>query len=242
MTDTPTYFTERVAFTDPAEEADAITLAQARVQMAAEGGLPYPSWKELTDHERTNAVLDARNWLRAARNAGLLQPRSDEDDELQIRINDLDASLLRTQQELAHAYADYNRLEHEQGAEQLALRHALRIPPGEVLTMTRLIRRVRQVVGDLDESRRKAAAASGRVVDLAGRMNQARQASGEIGRLYGQIKASSSGHGPLDDAPSRHALTDEPEALEPERPATNGELVTALDTMVAASVAGDPRD
>lgn len=245
MTDTPTYFTERVTFTDHAEEADAITLAQARVQIATEGGLPYPTWKELTDHERTRAVLDARNYLRAAHHAGLLQSRSDEVDELcahvdklRAHVDVLDATLPRTRQELRHAYEDCDRLERQHGTDQLALRHALGIPPGEPWTMTRLIRRVRQVVADVDESRRAVAAASSHAVHLAGQMDQVQQVVGEVQQLFREAGALS-GHDPLDEALARHARDEEPVATEPERPATNQELVTALDTM--ASVAGELR-
>lgn len=234
MTDTSKYFT------DPADERDAITLAQARVQMACESGLPYPSWDELTEHERTSALLDARNYLHAARNAGLLQSRSDEADELRAHIVELrarvDASLLQTKRELQHAYEDCDRVEHRQGADQLALRHALRIPPGEHLSMARLIRRVRQIVADLDESRRKASAASSRAVHLAGQINQAKQVIGEVRQMYAGLNASR-GHDPLDETLSRHARDEEPVTAESERPATNGELVTVLDTM--ASVAGE---
>lgn len=48
-----------------------LRLAQAR-QNLAHRAMHLPAWHELTEHERTVSLLDARNYLRAAAAAGLL--------------------------------------------------------------------------------------------------------------------------------------------------------------------------
>jgi hypothetical protein len=60
-------------YTDETERDQARRLAEARQQLAHEG-CHLPTWGELTDHERELAMLDARNYLRAARRCGLIAP------------------------------------------------------------------------------------------------------------------------------------------------------------------------
>jgi hypothetical protein len=57
------------------ERNRSLRLAEARQMVAHEGAL-LPTWAELTDREREMSALDARNWLRAAVRAGLIE----EDD------------------------------------------------------------------------------------------------------------------------------------------------------------------
>lgn len=62
-------------YTDETERDQSRRLAEARQQLAHEVGY-LPTWGELTDHEREVAMLDARNYLRAARRCGLIGPDS----------------------------------------------------------------------------------------------------------------------------------------------------------------------
>lgn len=62
-------------YTDETEHDQSRRLAEARQQLAHEGSHYFPpAWRELTDHERGLAMLDARNYLRAARRCGLIAP------------------------------------------------------------------------------------------------------------------------------------------------------------------------
>lgn len=77
------------------------------------------------------------------------------------------------QEQLRAAHREIARLGDARGADQLALRGALGIPfDGEYWPIERLIVHVRTVCQALAESQRKAAAASGRAVHLAGELNQ----------------------------------------------------------------------
>lgn len=155
-------------YADEAERRDSIALAVVRQLLAHEGQPLAPVWEELTGHERDMAALDARNYLRAARRAGFVVTGPDFDPEDDPAAADEELVLL--QRELQLLTADVVRLESVHGEEQLALRYALGIEAGEPWSMTRLIRRVRQVVGELAESHRKAARSSGRARDLAGQL------------------------------------------------------------------------
>lgn len=148
-----------IGYADEVERRDSIALAAARLSAV---------WEELTDTERYMAAVEARNYLRAARRAGfrVTGPEADPVDA----SADFDEAL-RLNRELQLLIADVERLEIVHGEEQLALRYALGIEAGEPWSMTRLIRRVRQVVAELAESHRKAAASSGRARDLAGQLS-----------------------------------------------------------------------
>lgn len=142
----------KLEFANPAEEADSIALAIARQQMAHEVS-PVPTWDELNGAEQWGATLDARNYLRALDRAGLRQVVT---DFAQAAAAEMSEELARLGLELQHAYADADRVEHQHGLDQVALRQALRIQPGERYSMTQLVRRVRQVVAELDDARRRA--------------------------------------------------------------------------------------
>lgn len=60
--------TDRISETDPR----VLALARARQQLAHQGML-HPTWDELTDAERAQALPEVRNWLQAAADAGLLR-------------------------------------------------------------------------------------------------------------------------------------------------------------------------
>lgn len=60
-----------------------LRLAQARQELAHRG-MHLPTWGELTEHERTMSLLDARNYLRAAASAGLLASPADLDRVAEI--------------------------------------------------------------------------------------------------------------------------------------------------------------
>lgn len=60
----------------PVDDPRVLALARAR-QLVAHRGLLHPVWEELTDKERELGLLDARNYLQAAVEAGLL-PSSPE--------------------------------------------------------------------------------------------------------------------------------------------------------------------
>jgi hypothetical protein len=55
-------------------------LAEARQQLAHEGAL-LPAWAELSEAEREDAAIEARNWLRAAIRAGIAPPCPLHQDE-----------------------------------------------------------------------------------------------------------------------------------------------------------------
>lgn len=57
-------------YADDAEREHAERLAAARQQLAHEGML-HPTWEELTEQERADAMVDAVWYLRAGRRAGL---------------------------------------------------------------------------------------------------------------------------------------------------------------------------
>jgi hypothetical protein len=59
------------------ERNRSILLARARQDLAHKGVLA-PRWQELTEREREGAVLEARNWLRAAVLAGLIKESDDD--------------------------------------------------------------------------------------------------------------------------------------------------------------------
>lgn len=63
-----------------------LALARARQQLAHRAGfLPRPTWEQLTEQERTLSLLDARNYLRAAAEAGLLHDSEVPADADQMR-------------------------------------------------------------------------------------------------------------------------------------------------------------
>lgn len=64
-------------YTSQGERDRSLRLAEARQQLAHEGAF-LPTWQELTDAERIDSELEARNWLRAADRAGLLAPAGDD--------------------------------------------------------------------------------------------------------------------------------------------------------------------
>ncbi|EFL19907.1 hypothetical protein [Streptomyces sp. C] len=57
----------QIPLTDPR----VLALARARQQLAHDAG-HLPTWEELTDQERADALPDARNYLEAAINADLI--------------------------------------------------------------------------------------------------------------------------------------------------------------------------
>ena len=57
------------------ERNRSLRLAEARQVIAEQTGY-IPAWAELNERDRERAVLEARNWLRAAVSAGLIE----EDD------------------------------------------------------------------------------------------------------------------------------------------------------------------
>lgn len=84
-----------------------LRLAQARQELAHRG-MHLPTWGELTEHERTMALLDARNYLRAAAAAGLLAgpeelDRTAEIERLREALKEIKVrSIQRPLQTLAH--------------------------------------------------------------------------------------------------------------------------------------------
>ena len=79
MTDRETFYkTWNAGFEDEAEREQSQRLAEARQQIAHQGG-SCPTWDELTDHEQEMGVLAARNYLRALTRAGYaIVPAADE--------------------------------------------------------------------------------------------------------------------------------------------------------------------
>lgn len=133
-------------FTNLAEERAAVALAMARQQIAHEDG-QAPAWEEMVGPDQWAAITDARTWLRALDRAGLREVVAGIGQESSERLERLAA-------ELSQAYSEADRLEHQHGLDQVALRLALRIPPGEKYSMNQLIRRVRQTLAELDDARR----------------------------------------------------------------------------------------
>lgn len=68
-----------VTYESQGERERTLRLAEARQQIAHEGNR-NPTWQELTDDERGTSELSARNWLRAAKRAGLLAEQDQDDD------------------------------------------------------------------------------------------------------------------------------------------------------------------
>jgi hypothetical protein len=66
---------EMVSYASQCERDRSLRLAQARQQLA-ERRAGLPGWVALTDAEREDATLDARNWLRAGEAAELIAPRN----------------------------------------------------------------------------------------------------------------------------------------------------------------------
>lgn len=66
--------------TPDAERDAALRLAMARQHLAASAPLSMcPPWGELGGHERETSLIEARNWLRAADNAGLTKRHATPD-------------------------------------------------------------------------------------------------------------------------------------------------------------------
>lgn len=59
-------------YTDETEREQSQRLAEARQQLAHEFGPHLPGWAELTDEERELSMVEARNWLQAAKRCGLI--------------------------------------------------------------------------------------------------------------------------------------------------------------------------
>ena len=57
-------------YADETEREQSRRLAEARQQIAHEGACP--AWDELTDDERNISMVEARNYLRAAKRCGLM--------------------------------------------------------------------------------------------------------------------------------------------------------------------------
>jgi hypothetical protein len=71
-------------------------LARARQELAYGFALvPRPVWEELTEQERTIALLEARNYLLAADAAGLLDAAAEQPDSLASRVESLIGDLRR---------------------------------------------------------------------------------------------------------------------------------------------------
>ena len=64
-----------VTYASLTERGRSLRLAEARQEIAEQTGY-IPAWAELNERDRERAVLEARNWLRAAVSAGLIE----EDD------------------------------------------------------------------------------------------------------------------------------------------------------------------
>jgi hypothetical protein len=64
-----------VTYTSLTERDRSLRLAEARQGVAHDGTFD-PAWAQLTDYDREMTALEARNWLRAAVRAGLIE----EDD------------------------------------------------------------------------------------------------------------------------------------------------------------------
>jgi hypothetical protein len=64
-----------VTYISLTERDRSLRLAEARQMVAHEGAL-LPTWTALNDYDRERSALEARNWLRAAVRAGLIE----EDD------------------------------------------------------------------------------------------------------------------------------------------------------------------
>lgn len=75
-------------FTSDAERDAALRLVMARQHIAATAPLSMcPPWDELSEHEREMSLIEARNWLRAADNAGLTRRHEIPDaSELRERL------------------------------------------------------------------------------------------------------------------------------------------------------------
>jgi len=71
------------------EDPRVLALAQARQQLAHNNtfGLPCPSWDGLTRQEQDLSLAEARNWLHAALDAGLVADRAMAWRELADRAN-----------------------------------------------------------------------------------------------------------------------------------------------------------
>jgi hypothetical protein len=63
------------------EDPRVLALAQARQQLAHNNtfGLPCPAWDGLTRQEQDLSLAEARNWLHAALDAGLVAGEADRD-------------------------------------------------------------------------------------------------------------------------------------------------------------------
>lgn len=66
------------------DDPRVLALAQARQQLAHNNafGLPCPAWDGLTRQEQDLSLAEARNWLRAALDAGLAASETDRDANL----------------------------------------------------------------------------------------------------------------------------------------------------------------
>jgi hypothetical protein len=67
-----------VTYASLAERDRSRRLAEARQEIAHESASFLPPWEELTEAERERSALEARNWLRAAVCAGLIEEGRDE--------------------------------------------------------------------------------------------------------------------------------------------------------------------
>jgi hypothetical protein len=63
-----------IDYADQRERDQSARLAESRQGIGERAGFA-PAWSELSEKERENAILEARNWLRAAAEAGLLEGR-----------------------------------------------------------------------------------------------------------------------------------------------------------------------
>lgn len=68
-----------IDYADDTEREQSRLLAEARQQLASEGTLSMcPPWAALADDERDVSMVEARNWLRAARRCGLIRPAAEQ--------------------------------------------------------------------------------------------------------------------------------------------------------------------
>ncbi|MCP3805409.1 hypothetical protein NLX83_39695 [Allokutzneria sp. A3M-2-11 16] len=86
----------RYFYPSQAQRDRALCLAAARQQLAHEGvrWLPMPTWEQLSEREREDAILDASHWLSAATRAGLLD---DDVPALRAEIEQLRAEATAAQ-------------------------------------------------------------------------------------------------------------------------------------------------
>jgi hypothetical protein len=68
-----------VDYASQRERDQSLLLAQSRQRIAERAGY-IPSWDELGEDDRETAVLEARNWLRAATECGLIAVRAQLED------------------------------------------------------------------------------------------------------------------------------------------------------------------